>query len=178
MNYCLKQKGLTKIDVGCPKDWQLEDFISSILDSKKTAQWIRLEGILKYGRWMLNFKPRVIAYVEEYVFNLLMKRLDCEMKFKDNLKFDDLCNLLENNKCPIPIHGNFPHLNGGGHICLAVGFIRDKETVIVHDPFGNVEYDKYKSHTKGEYAQYFVHKYFYKDKKNKYMWGQEVKNVT
>lgn len=173
MNFCLQRINRTKESVGCPSTWQLEDFITNMSESNNVKQWLASEGVKKYGKWVLDYKPRVVAYTESHIFNLLMKdKFKYTATFKDNLTYKEICDQIEFNEMPVPIHGTFPFLQGGGHICCAVGFVRDKEILIVHDPFGNADFDKYKSHTKGEYAYYFVSKYFYK--KDKFCWGQII----
>ncbi|MCP4648702.1 MAG: hypothetical protein GY853_01300 [PVC group bacterium] len=157
MQYCLNIEELTKEDIGCDRGVQLEDHLTAMTESKAVREWIK-RNVSKYGAWMLKYKPRTIAYVEEHVFNILMESLGYQAKFK-LLSWGGFCNLMEDEELAMPVRGYFPALLGGGHICCAVGFSRKKREIIVNDPFGNAK-EKYTTHKLGAYLTYPVDKWF------------------
>jgi hypothetical protein len=176
IKWCLKIASYSEYEIGCPLSMQLEDYITQITESKETNAWIK-RNVSKYGNWMLNYKPRTLAYVEEYVFNKLMNPLGFKARFSANITYKAYCKHLSQKKMPIVLHGDFSTISPvAGHIVCGVGFRNDDNSVICHDPFGNALLDKYKSHEDGEYAIYPV-SLVMKDKKRNRMWGQIIERI-
>jgi hypothetical protein len=65
-----------------------------------------------------------------------------------------------------------------GHIVLGIGYNKEQEPekLIVNDPWGNALFDKYKSHTNGEGAEYYQ-QLLMRDWKNKKIWGQLIQPI-
>ncbi|MCP4650346.1 MAG: hypothetical protein GY853_09755 [PVC group bacterium] len=173
MYWCLKLAGNSEYEIGCPLNMQLEDYISKTSQSKETKNWIK-QNISKYGNWMLDYKPRVIAHVESMIFNKLMNHLYFKATFSTQISLNDYITHLDKSKMPIVLHGNFKTVSKvAGHIVCGVGYNESNNNIIVMDPFGNALHDKYKSHEKGEYAEYPA-SLVMKDQKNQKMWGQII----
>ncbi len=171
MDYCLDLAGKRKEDIGCPVYSQLEDYLTKIAQSYETRQWIK-RNVSKYGSWMLKYKPRTIAYVQEYIFNSMMKQYGYKSKFSTTITYQEYCKHIRDEKLPVVIHGNFKSVSRvKGHIVCGVGY--GDNTLIVHDPYGDALYDKYRSHEKGEFAEYYQY-LLTRDWKNKRMWGQLI----
>lgn len=152
IQYCLDISGNTKGDIGCKGNMQLEDYITEITQSSETKAWIK-ENISKYGAWMFKYKPRTIAVVEEYIFNELMNEFGFKAIFKENITFSTYQKLIQTNELPIVLHGKFGGIRGVfGHICCGVGWEAAK--IVVHDPFGNAELNKYRKNSDGWFARY------------------------
>ena len=101
---------------------------------KKTKKWIR-NNVSVFGSWMLKYRPRTIAVVEEMIFNTLMNRFGFECKFKV-LKYDNFIKILDGSHFPFVAHGNFKSVSTvGGHITVITGYNKDK--FFVNDPFGD-----------------------------------------
>ena len=160
------QVGKTKKDIGCPDEMQLEDYITSLFDTKEMIDW-KKKYVANGNKWAAAVSTRYIVDAQMYIFNKFMKQYGFTEQFTTEGTFEEYCKTLEENKLPITIFGNYPVLNNGGHISLGVGFDKNKKTVIHHDPYGNVEYDSYKTHKKGEYSEYEYAKYFLR---SKHMW--------
>ncbi len=158
IQYCLDEAGASRGDIGCiEKDEQLEDYITKLTESESTRNWIK-RNVSKYGAWMLRYKPRTIAKVEEHIFNILMDRMGYAAQFRV-MTWENFCRELERQELPMPVRGYFPALLGGGHICCAVGHNKHKREIIVHDPFGNAN-DKYARHDNGAGVNYPADKWF------------------
>jgi len=163
MSYCLSLIGKTKIDVGCPAEEQLEDYINRLTVSPETMVWIR-EQVPILGKWMLQVLPRQNFYVEAHIFNTLMNKHRFKCAFTFIKSFDNYCNLLAANKLPIILRGYFkPETRIAGHIICGVGFDRQKTTFIVNDPFGNAV-EKYKKGSVGKEVDYPYNNWFQYDK--------------
>jgi len=176
MKWCMKIASYSEYEIGCPLSMQLEDYITQITESKETKAWIK-RNVSKYGAWMLNYKPRTLAYVEEYIFNKLMNPLGFKSRFSANITYGAYCKHIKENNMPIVLHGDFSTVSPvAGHIVCGVGFRDDDNSVIVMDPYGNSLLDKYKSHTKGKYAVYPVNLVM-KDKKREKLWGQIIERI-
>ena len=164
IDYCLTQLGLNKEAIGCSEKTQIEDYINRLLDDKQTTIWMKKNTSI-LGSWIWKYKKRTIYAVEVYIFNRLMKPLGFEAKALYNLKYDTVCHLLEQNKLPMVIGGNFKSIsNVGGHMNTLVGYnaVGLKE-FIVNDPYGNA-FTKYSS-SNGAYMNYPSK--FYRRKNNK-----------
>jgi len=173
--WCLKLVGKSEYDIGCPLNMQLEDYITSITQSKETKTWIK-QNVSKYGNWMLRFKPRVIAYVEEMIFNKLMNQFYFKSTFSANISFQEYRKNIDKNM-PVVLHGDFRTVSKvAGHIVCGVGYDESNNSIYVMDPFGNALIDKYKSHEDGEYAEYHINLVM-KNKKNQKLWGQIIERI-
>jgi hypothetical protein len=174
MTHCLQREGLDKISVGCPYHVQLEDYISTIIQSDETKMWIK-RNWKRYGPWFLNYKPRTLAAVQEYVFNNLMYPHGYMTEFSTEISYDSYCEHIDSG-FPVAIHGMFNSVSSVyGHIVLGIGYNREQELekLIVNDPWGNALFDKYRSHTNGESAEYYQ-QLLMRDWKNKKIWGQLI----
>lgn len=177
MTHCLNTIGLTKTDVGCPPYSQLEDYISSTIQSPETKLWIQ-RNWHKFGSWFLKYKPRTLAGVQEHIFNMLMKPHGFKTKFSANISFEEYCTRI-NDGWPVVIHGMFKSVSRvAGHIVVGVGYYKyEKEnSLIVHDPWGNALHDKYKSHDMGEGAVY-PHNLLMRNWQGRKIWGQIIQPV-
>ena len=177
MSFCLSIKNLNKTTVGCPLHAQLEDYISSTIQSDETKLWIQ-RNWSRYGNWFLKYKPRTLAGVQEHIFNMLMKPYGFKTEFNANISFEDYCNHI-NEGYPIAIHGMFSSVSRVyGHIVLGIGYYKYEkdDNIIVHDPWGNALYDKYKSHEKGEAAEY-PHNLLMRNWEERKIWGQMIQPV-
>ena len=173
MSYCLKLNNLTKVDVGCPLHSQLEDYISTVILSPETKQWIQ-RNWHKYGAWFLKFKPRTLAGVQEHIFNTLMKPHGFKTVFNANISFEQYCEHIDNG-WPIAIHGMFKSVSRvAGHIVLGIGYSQD--CLIVNDPWGNAVLDKYKSHDMGKEAVY-PQNLLMRNWADRKIWGQMIQPV-
>ena len=177
MTYCLGLGGKTKKDVGCPQYAQLEDHLSTIIQSNETKLWIQ-RNWSKYGPWFLKYKPRTLAGVQEYIFNMLMTPHGYKAKFSSQITYENYCNYI-NEGYPVVIHGMFKSVSRvAGHIVVGIGYYKNEESnrLIVHDPWGNALFDQYQSHTRGEEAEYdqFL---LMRDWEEKKIWGQVIKPV-
>ena len=153
MEYCLDTIGLNKTDVGCSESMQLEDYINLLLDDSITTYWMK-QNVGRLGSWIWKYKRRTLYEVEVFIFNRLMKNLGFEAKAKYNLKYETICNVLEQNSLPMVIGGNFKSVSRvGGHMNCLVGYndVGLKE-FIVNDPYGNA-LTGYKDHN-GAYLRY------------------------
>ncbi len=174
--WCLKQIGKDETAIGCPPGIQVEDYITAITESKETKLWIK-NNVSKYGSWLLNYKPRTLAYVEEMIFNKLMNPFGFKTEFSSTIMYEFLVNHINTNNMPIVIHGDFSSISTvSGHIVCAIGYNIDAKTVFVQDPFGNALVDKYRSHDFGKQAEYYK-SLLIKDKKNDRMWGQIISKL-
>jgi len=174
ITHCLNLEGLDKKIIGCPYDVQIEDFINEMTMSDDIKKWIK-DNISRYGNWMLKYKPRTIAVVEEYIFNLLMAPIGYKSEFKTDLTYEQYCNHIKNEKMPIVLHGYFKSVSKvGGHIVCGIGYDDEKQTIICNDPFGNAIIDKYQSGYLGRKAEYPL-KFFLKKKKD--FWGQVISKI-
>lgn len=177
MSFCLKLEGKSKIDVGCPKYSQLEDYITTLTESKEIKYWIK-RNWKKYGSWFLKYKPRTLAAVEEHIFNMLMKEHKYKTVFNSNITYQDYCNHIDTG-FPVVIHGKFSSISPvDGHIVLGVGYDKSQGAgvLIVHDPWGNALYDKYKTHTKGKFAEYYQY-LLMRNWKERKVWGQMIQRI-
>ena len=139
MNYCLLQEGKDKKDIGCPYDIQLEDFINKITMSSITQRWLKLNAG-RLGSWIWKYRPRTIAYVEEHIFNTLMMGHGYKCKFKTEVSFDEYCNIIDEQKLPQVVHGNFSKKTRvNGHIICGIGYNKISKEIIANDPFGNAK---------------------------------------
>lgn len=164
---CLNLANKTWSDIGKPDDMQPEDFITKITQSKETKKWIK-KNISLYGRWMLNYSPRTIAYVENHIFNKLMNADGFESIFSTKLTFDNIKAHMEDAPFTVIMHGNFKKVSSvKGHVVAVVGII-DNE-FIVNDPYGNA-LKGYKDHA-GENLIY-PRKFF--EKKKKRIWAHLI----
>ena len=181
MTYCLKSIGKTKLDVGCGADMQIEDYINHLIDDQETQKWIR-DNDAKYGSWMAQYvrkgnTARQILYVESYIFNRLMNEHGFSAESLTNMTYDQYCQKIEENNCPIIISGKFSSSTRiGSHINCGIGFNRKGlKEVIVHDPFGNA-LDGYPStEIKATAVRYPIK--FFLIEKNTYMYGVVLKKV-
>ena len=155
MSYCLQLKKLDKTDIGCPFYVQLEDYISSIIQSDEIKMWIN-RNWKRYGSWFLKYKPQTLAAVQEHVFNILMYPHGYKTTFNGWISYEEYCKHID-KKYPVAIHGMFSSVsNIHGHIVLGIGYDTiHPSKIIVNDPWGNALFDKYKSHTHGENAEYY-----------------------
>lgn len=152
IQYCLDVSNRDKTEIGCPREQQLEDFITEITQSSDIKKWIQ-RNTSKYGTWLLDYKPRVLAIVEEHIFNELMNKLGFKCIFRENITFEQYKAVIKTNQLPVVIHGKFGGIRGVfGHINCGLGWEADK--IVVHDPFGNAVTDKYKSKEDGWFARY------------------------
>ncbi len=175
ITYCLDLIGLDKTDIGCPCGKQIEDFITEIAMSSETKKWIK-NNVGRLGNWMLKYKPRTIAYVEEMIFNKLLNKHGFKATFRTDLTYGKYCSHIDFNKLPIVLHGDFRKISKvKGHITLGIGYDESDNIIIVNDPYGNAIHDKYRSHKKGEKAKYPL-SVFVKDKKA-HMWGQVISRI-
>jgi len=181
MTYCLKSIGKSKIDVGCGPDMQIEDYINHLIDDQETQKWIK-DNNVKYGSWMLNYiwkgnAARQILYVETYVFNRLMQEHGFLAEAYTNLQYDQYCEKIEENNCPIVISGNFSSVSRiKGHVTCGIGFNRKNlKELIVHDPYGNALDGYPKTEIKATGVRYPV-KFFIMDKYNN-MYANVIKKI-
>ena len=177
MSFCLGREGLDKISVGCPYHVQLEDYISKIILSDEIKMWIQ-RNWKRYGAWFLKFKPRTLAAVQEHVFNSLMNPHGYMTQFNAEISYDDYCDHIDRG-FPVAIHGMFNSVSRVyGHIVLGIGYNKEQEPekIIVNDPWGNALFDKYKSHSNGENAEYYL-QLLMRDKKNEKIWGQLIQPI-
>lgn len=161
MKYCLKQKGLTKADVGCAPEYQLEDYIDMLIDDDETKAWmLKNEGRL--GSWIWKYRRRTIYAVEAYIFNRLMNRHGYEALARYDFNYQAICNILRETGLPMVIGGNFSSVSRvKGHMNTLIGYnaIGLKE-FIVHDPYG-IATTGYTNHN-GESVRYSS-KFFKRD---------------
>ena len=177
MTYCLQLKGLTKEAVGCPPYAQLEDHITTIIQSNETKLWIQ-RNWTRYGAWFLKYKPRTLAGVQEYIFNMLMIPHGYKSKFSAQLTYDEYCERIHEG-FPVVIHGMFKSVSRvAGHIVLGIGYYKNEKSgkLIVHDPWGNALFDKYRSHSKGAEAEY-DQSLLMRSWKERKIWGQIIQPV-
>jgi len=168
IDYCLRIEGKDKTDIGCSYDIQLEDYINRITMSDEINQWLK-SNVGRLGKWVWKFKPRTIAYVEEYIFNKLMIRHGFRCQFTTRVTFDEYCNIIDEHKLPQVVHGNFSkNTNVNGHIICGTGYIRSTKQIIANDPYGNAE-TKYLDRD-GESVDYYFKDYFIRNKKLQTMW--------
>lgn len=172
INYILQKLNLNKTHIGCPEDKQLEDYLFDLISTPDTKKWIK-QNVSKYGDWMNEMAPQTIAYVEEYIFNKLMKPYGYTCKFVTNAPFNYICDLIATEQLPQIIHGKYPLENKTlGHISLAVGFDLEKELFIAHDPYGDFN-TGYKT-TNGAFVKYPLNHpkgpQYLKDIKKRTMW--------
>jgi hypothetical protein len=167
MIYCLSLIGKTKIDVGCPADKQLEDYINKMTVAPETMVWIR-DQVPILGKWMLQVLPRQNFYVEEYIFNKLMNTHGFRSTVIVIKSFDNYCNLIAANRLPIILKGSFkPETQVDGHMICGVGFDRDKKLFVVNDPYANA-LEKYKKGSSGKEVEYPYNHWFKYDKQGIY----------
>lgn len=168
INYCLTSEGKNKKDIGCPYDMQLEDFINKITMSAETQKWLKL-NVGRLGSWIWKYRPRTIAYVEEYIFNTLMVKYGFRCQFTTKVSFEEYCNILDEHELPQVVHGNFSkNTRVKGHIICGIGYDKTKKQIIANDPFGNAE-TKFIDQD-GQGVEYYFDDYFIKNKKLKTMW--------
>ena len=175
MNHCLKLSGLTKEAVGCPANIQLEDYISQISESAEVKQ--RIQNLVNSdpnNKWMLNYKPRVLSVIEEFIFNKLMNQHGYKVKFNAQLHYNDICNHIQTTKLPIVLHGNFKSVSAvEGHITCCVGFDKTNEKLIILDPYGDC-YSGY-SNPEGAYKTYSYKQFYIKEGNVSY--GQLISKI-
>lgn len=121
-----------------------------------------------------GLKPDLIDDDEEYIRTVFeigdtteawvqvaaLKTYGVDSVFKQNGNWDDIEDLLA-RKIPVPIgilhHGGVEAPSGGGHWICCVGVSPDNKSIIVHDPFGDLDlvlgryessYGKYLSYSK------------------------------
>lgn len=138
ITYILNQEKLTKADIGCSADMQLEDYIDQVLNSKEITDWMKANTSV-LGRWIWDYKRRTVYAVEAQAFNIMMGHLGYKATFTDQLTYDQICDALEVNKLPFIIGGNFSSVSKvSGHMNCLVGFnkigLREFDT---NDPYGN-----------------------------------------
>ena len=137
MSYCLKQKNLTKVNVGCAPEIQLEDYINLLLDDSETTAWMK-KNQGRLGMWIWKYNRRTLYEVESYIFNRLMNMHGYESKTAYNFNYEKICSTLQSTKLPMVIGGNFSKVSKvQGHMNTLVGYnsIGLKE-FIVNDPYG------------------------------------------
>lgn len=138
MRYCLDSIEKTKKDVGCADSMQLEDYIFQMLECPETKAWVKA-NISILGVWVLNYAPRYVYTIEEYIFNRLMTPLGFKASFKSFLTYNDICNWIEKTQLPVVLGGDFSSVSKvAGHMNCITGFNKiGMPEFIVNDPFGN-----------------------------------------
>lgn len=137
MQYCLDVVGKTKTDIGCG-DMQLEDYIFQCLEDPETKLYIKT-NISKLGAWVLNYSPRYVYSIEEYIFNRLMMRIGFKATFRSDLTYTIVCDWIEARQLPVVLGGNFSSVSKvSGHMNAITGFNRlGLKEFVVNDPYGN-----------------------------------------
>ena len=137
-DYCLASVGKTKADIGCADNMQIEDYFNQVIGSKEVNDWMKA-NTSKIGKWIWNYKPRTIFYVENYVFNLLMNPHGFKSTVSTEGTYDDFCTFMETHKLPCVISGDYGSVSKvRGHMTCARGFNRiGMQEIIVNDPWGN-----------------------------------------
>jgi hypothetical protein len=156
VEYIMSIDGLTKSDIGIPGHIQVEDFITKHSMSKETKAWAKR----KWGNWVLSRLKglRTFALIQDRIFNRLMNPYGYKSTFTKDLTWDNFCDVMERTRLPMSVRGKFPLLLGGGHVCTAIGFNFETDTLVCLDPFGNA-HTRYKDHD-GEGMRYQVNKWF------------------
>jgi len=168
IDYCLRIENKDKRDIGCTYDIQLEDFINRITMSDEIQVWLK-KNVGRLGSWIWKYKPRTIAYVEEYIFNKLMNKHGFRCQFTTEVSFREYCGILDTHKLPQVLHGNFSKKTRvQGHIVCATGYAKPGRRIIVNDPFGDAG-TKYLDRD-GEKVEYYFRDYFVKNKRTNTMW--------
>ena len=116
----------------------LEEYIEQCLNDPETKAFIRSK-VSVLGAWILQYAPRTIFVVEEFVANRLLSVIGYKAIFKSDLDYNGICDWIERTKLPVAISGNFSSVTGGkvsGHLNAITGFnkIVSKE-FILNDPY-------------------------------------------
>ena len=169
IEFCLNKVGKTELDIGCPPDMQLDDYITTLAQSAKVKQYLK-QNVSKFGQWVLEVEPRYIGIAEAFIFNDLMNQFGFYAQFKTGITFEQYCDIIEETQLPQIGFGNFKGMlaGNGGHIVAVVGFNRDKKTFTVMDPYGDAN-TKYTNNIDGKYKEYAFEKWFDKGKSTLWM---------
>lgn len=178
LKYCLSRHKKTKLSVGCPQEMQLEDYITALTQSVAAGVWID-NNVPKYGKWMKDYSPWTVSYVQSWAFNLLAAKAKIPYRatFRSTVSYLQFCQILADTKLPQVIHANFDGISGvKGHIICGLGYNYDNKTVIAHDPWGDAR-QRYANHTNGNYVEYPVAPWCMSDRKRWLLWIQNIEKV-
>ena len=156
-----KVEGKDKAAVGCAPDMQLEDYINAMADDPISQKWLK-ENVSKLGQWITGVPHRTLYDLEAFNANRLMNPLGYKASFQI-LKYEQICDKLEETKLPMVIGGNFSSICAvQGHMLCCRGFNKiGSPEFILNDPYGNA-LKKYVDDNGGDGARYPI-KYFFKD---------------
>jgi hypothetical protein len=113
--YFLTLQGKSKLDIGCPDDTQIEDYLDGALGSAVA---------------------REDPATECEVFNRYMERFGVRARFA-HINYQDIVRFIDAD-LPVVLGGNFSTVSRiGGHINCCIGYDTDRNIVINNDPYGS-----------------------------------------